>query len=218
VVAYDRAGVGASEPAPTPRTGQEVVKDLHALLMAAQIRVPYVLVGQSFGGYTARLYAHQYPDDVAGMVLVDAPHEDRDSRFLALLPPPAATEAATLTSLRHFLTQSKQDPAQMLEGMDLLATEAQVRATGSLGARPLVVLTAGHEHPVLAALPADVATRVRQLVQDVQRDLASLSSRSRHVIAHESGHEIERDQPDVVIDAIRQVVDAVRGGDQPLAL
>lgn len=217
VVAYDRAGVGASEPASTPRTGQDVVRDLHALLMAAQIPRPYVLVGQSWGGYTPRLYAHQYPDDVAGMVLVDAPHEDRDIRLLALLPPQTPEEAATLTSLRHLLIQGKQGPAQMPEGMDLLATEAQVRATGSFGARPLVVLTAGREHPVLADLPADVATRVSQLVQDGQRDLASLSSRSHHIIAHESGHHIQLDQPHVVIDAIRQVVAAVRG-DQPLVL
>jgi pimeloyl-ACP methyl ester carboxylesterase len=152
------------------------------------------------------------------MVLVDAPHEDRDTRFLALLPPQAPTEAATLTSLRHLLTQGKQDPAQMPEGIDLLATEAQVRATGPLGACPLVVLTAGHQHPVLATLPADVATRVLQLVQDVQRDLAGLSSRSRHLIAYESGHHIQLAQPDVVIAAIRQVVEAVRGADQPLAL
>ncbi len=212
VVAYDRAGVGASEPAPAPRTGREVVGDLHALLLAARIPGPYVLVGQSFGGYTARLYAHRYPDDVAGMVLVDAPHEDRDTRFLALLPPQDPTEAATLASLRHLLTQGKRDPAQMPEGMDLLATEAQVRATGSLGARPLVVLTAGCPHPVLADLPADVAARASQVVQDGQRELAGLSSRSHHIIARESGHHIQRDQPPVVIDAIRQVVEAVRGG------
>ncbi len=148
---------------------------------------------------------------MAGLVLVDAPHEDRDSQFLALLPPQAPTEAPTLTGLRHMLTQAKQDPAQMPEGMDLLTTEAQVRAAGSLGARSLVVLTAGRPHPVLADLPADVAIRVGQLVQDGQRDLAGLSSRSRHIIAHESGHHIQLDQPEMVIDAIRQVVEAVRG-------
>jgi pimeloyl-ACP methyl ester carboxylesterase len=76
----------------------------------------------------------------------------------------------------------------------------------------------GTSIPLLRIFHRMVAIRVIQLVQDVQRDLAGLSSRSRHIVAHESGHHIQLDQPDVVIDAIRQVVEAVRSGDQPLAL
>ena len=75
--AEDTAGRSRSDPAPLPRTAQDVVADLHALLRAARVPGPYVLVGHSLGGLCVRLYATTYPEEVAGLVLVDASHEDQ---------------------------------------------------------------------------------------------------------------------------------------------
>ena len=79
VCAYDRAGMGWSEPGPLPRTPQRIVAELHTLLGTAGIPGPYILMGHSIGGKYMRLYASQYPQDVAGMVLVDARHENVDA-------------------------------------------------------------------------------------------------------------------------------------------
>ncbi len=81
VVSYDRAGTGWSEPSPFPRTSQQIVHELHALLEKAQIPKPYILVGHSFGGNNVQLYAATYPDDVLGIVLVDSCHEDQERRL-----------------------------------------------------------------------------------------------------------------------------------------
>jgi pimeloyl-ACP methyl ester carboxylesterase len=75
VCVYDRSGYGWSEGAFTPRTSQQIVNELHELLATAQILPPYILVGDSFGSYNLRLYAHQFPNDVLGLVLTDGLHE-----------------------------------------------------------------------------------------------------------------------------------------------
>ena len=71
VCTYDRAGMGWSESSPQPRTAREFAKELHTLLEKANEPGPYVLVGHSMGGYTVRVYAHDYPAEVAGVVLID---------------------------------------------------------------------------------------------------------------------------------------------------
>jgi pimeloyl-ACP methyl ester carboxylesterase len=74
VCAYDRAGWGASDPAPDePRSADDVTEDLHALLEAADVEGPFVLAGSSFGGMIVSYYAERYPDDVTGVVLLDVP-------------------------------------------------------------------------------------------------------------------------------------------------
>jgi pimeloyl-ACP methyl ester carboxylesterase len=85
VCSYDRAGYGWSEASSAPRTSLEIVKELHTLLEAANEKGPYILVGHSFGGYNVRVYNGQYPNDVSGMVLVDASHEDQVARMSAPL-------------------------------------------------------------------------------------------------------------------------------------
>jgi len=88
VCSYDRAGYGWSDPGPMPRTSAQIVKELHTLLHNAGEKPPFVLVGHSFGGFNVRVYNGQYPDEVAGMVLVDASHEDQTDYL-----PPAMKEA-----------------------------------------------------------------------------------------------------------------------------
>ncbi len=75
IVAYDRAGHGQSDEGPLPRHGLQIAEELHTMLENAEIDPPYVIVGHSLGGLYVRLFAHQYPDEVVGMVLVDASHE-----------------------------------------------------------------------------------------------------------------------------------------------
>ncbi|MBZ5673197.1 MAG: alpha/beta hydrolase [Acidobacteriia bacterium] len=86
VCSYDRAGYGWSEPGPEPRTSLQIATELNALLDAAGERRPYILVGHSFGGYNVRVFTRQYPNDVLGIVLVDASHEDEEERIDSLLP------------------------------------------------------------------------------------------------------------------------------------
>jgi pimeloyl-ACP methyl ester carboxylesterase len=85
VFSYDRAGMGKSEKAPIPRTCKDIVHDLKNLLSAANLHPPYILVAHSWSGINARWYANQYPDELVGMVLIDAVHEDKYARFEKLL-------------------------------------------------------------------------------------------------------------------------------------
>jgi pimeloyl-ACP methyl ester carboxylesterase len=82
VCLFDRAGYGWSDPGPAPRTTQRITTELHTLLENARIPGPYILVGWSFGGFTMRMYAHQYPQDVAGIVLVESAHEEQFERYV----------------------------------------------------------------------------------------------------------------------------------------
>jgi pimeloyl-ACP methyl ester carboxylesterase len=78
---YDRAGFGWSESGPKPRTSLQIATELHTLLESAGVEKPYILVGASFGGHTVRLFAKNYPDEVAGIILLDARHEAIDSKM-----------------------------------------------------------------------------------------------------------------------------------------
>ena len=249
VCTYDRAGMGWSERSPKSRTAQNVVEELHSLLTNTGIEGPYVLVGHSIGGLYVRLYAHEYPDEVVGMVLVDASHEEQNLRFpeayrqagdesrqqlvsgsrlakllnsigpLALspenyssqsLPPlPQATlepyKAIILFDTTYFETVAE-------EYASAEESAAQVRAAQitTLGDIPLVVLTRGlSTDPDLLGLSDEEAQQGEAVWDELQAELAALSSNGKQVIAEESGHQVQLDQPELVIDAIRQVIEAV---------
>ena len=75
VCIYDRPGYGWSQPSPKSRCSAEIVRELDLLLTTANIEPPYILVGESFGSYNMRLYAHNFPEKVKGMILTDGLHE-----------------------------------------------------------------------------------------------------------------------------------------------
>jgi pimeloyl-ACP methyl ester carboxylesterase len=199
VCVYDRAGLGKSEHRTSPSyPSQEIVKDLHTLLINAHVAPPLVLVGHSFGGMNVRLYASQHPREVAGMVLVDSVHEDEMDRWVAMMSP----------EIKQQMTEA--DKAQLAR---LAISEGQVRAAQWHSDIPLIVLTHGVVSPGDYGIPS-MAAKGEELRLQMQEALASLSSRSKHIIAEKSGHYIQRDQPKLVIDSIRQVIEATRTTDR----
>lgn len=209
VVWYDRAGLGYSDPAPIPRTIEDLVLDLHTLLQKAALPSPSVLVGHSVGGHIARLYRERYPNEVAALVLIDASHEDQRERYLTVLPP-QPNELPDLAHLRHIWESRWVDPRQNAEQIDNLATSALLHSCHSLGDLPLVVLSRGRPVRDPAKYPAGLIEAMEQLWLQMQRELAHLSSQSRHLIASQSGHLIHEDEPTVIVEVIRQIVGQVR--------
>jgi pimeloyl-ACP methyl ester carboxylesterase len=196
VCSYDRAGLGQSDSAPSGvRTVQDSVDDLHALLAAADISGPMVLAGHSLGGLIVRLYASQYPNDVAGVVLVDGMPPDLQASGLALLPAEERRETFTIMRGLH-----PQDP----EHLDIIASGIWVMAHPPAPV-PTVVLAAGL-HGAPGALP-DPA--LEDLWVELQREQARVLD-ARFVLVPDADHFLQRDRPEVVIEAIRQVVEGVR--------
>lgn len=215
VCSYDRAGVGESDPTATPRTSQDVVDDLQKLLDVAGEKGPYILVGHSFGALHVRLFANQHPDEVIGIVLVDPVHEDWWQRAAAALPPASDQDNERLQNFRRFLNEEATDPAKTAEGIDIPASAAQVRATGSLGDLPLIVLKAGIQDVIAPGLPPAVEERLTNLLQkELPAELLKLSSLSIQLDVPDSGHNIPTTQPDAVVVAIRTMVDVSRLGGQ----
>lgn len=213
VCSYDRAGLGASDSATTPRTSADVVQEFHDLLAAAGESGPYLLVGHSFGGLFVRHFAHEYPDEVLGVILVDAVHEDWWAQAAALLPPPAADENEELRNFRHYVTVEYADPSLNPEGIDLPATAQELQAVTTLGDKPLLVLVAGV--PLLGdgVLAPALTAQLNQLLQEtLPAALTKLSTQSLRVTVDSSGHNIPQEQPNVVVAAIRSVIDVACPG------
>lgn len=209
VCRYDRANnqSGRSDPVETPRTAADVVADLHALLQAADVPGPYVLVGPSVAGLFVRLYAATYPDDVVGLVLVDASHEQQPTVLGALLTP----EELALSQRLDF---EGGDPEGILAAESYPETLAQVREarrTTPLRAMPLVVLVAGATEDLTEyGYSAHEQAVWWPLTRVLGADLAALVPDGRLIVVEGSGHIIHEEQPAVVAQAIADVVNAVR--------
>jgi pimeloyl-ACP methyl ester carboxylesterase len=197
-----------SDPAPTPRTARDFVADLHTLLAVARVPGPYVLAGHSNGGLFTLLNASTHPRQVAGLVLIDAVHPAYHKRTLAMfkpLLPPEVWEALRQQAMA--VPHRFEDP----ERVDIWTSERQTQMAlrrSPLQPMPLVVLTRGRP----ADPGAPFVEQEERLWRQLQRELAQLVPGSRHLIT-QSGHDIHHEQPELVLDAIRDVVHAVRSGD-----
>jgi pimeloyl-ACP methyl ester carboxylesterase len=235
VCSYDRAGLGWSQPSPNPRTSSVMAEELHTLLRNTGIEGPYILVGHSFGGIVVRSFARQYPSVVAGMVLVDSAHEEQTSR-LPFLWDSAEELIAQFRTLSFMSTSglmalsptsipnrglpedAYRQYQAVLATMDyfngaIAETKTFYSATPqpkpmSLGDLPLVVLRHG-----IPDAAVDKGTQQIQFEQEwarMQDELARLSSNSRQIIAGQSGHYIQLDQPEIVIDSILELIRTAR--------
>lgn len=184
--------MGESDRGKKPRTSQQIVTELFALLKNIKLKAPYVLVGHSFGGLNVRLYASQHPEQVAGMVLVDASHEEQTNRFAPLMTTQEREKFLLLESGRN------------REHVNVLSSNAELKNSTPFRNIPLVVLTAAYATWLPRRLEIEHAR------QELQSDLAHLVPNSKHWIATHSDHFIQHDQPDLVLDAIEAVVMEVR--------
>jgi pimeloyl-ACP methyl ester carboxylesterase len=230
VCSYDRPGIGYSDSSPRPSTSKDFAQELHALLHNAGIPPPYVLAGHSMGGFDVRLYASLYPSEVVGMVLVDSSHPQQQKRLPPELNDLDATwmreqevfEFTMPIGIPRFLGFCGNEPAiravecnfhsvreSVAELKSISESAAQTAATGSLGDMPLVVLSHDPDTPQ-PDLPEDLAKPANDAWLRMQEELAHLSSKGKQVIAKTSGHYIQLDRPDLVIDAVRSVVDQAR--------
>jgi pimeloyl-ACP methyl ester carboxylesterase len=222
VCAYDRPGtvasigdedfISRSDPVAQPRTSIEVVEELHLLLQAAGIPGPYILAGHSLGGFFARLYAATYPDEVAGLVLVDA-----YSEMLEDVMPPDRWQA--LVRLNQGMGTDTVVPIPGYGDLETLpwgADNAVVReavAAHPLPPMPLAVLAHGKPFAVPADSQGFSAADLEGYIQAANESKATLVPNTRYWVASESGHDIHQDQPELVIAAIQQVIAGVRNPD-----
>jgi len=224
VCEYDRPGTASpteqgfvpsrSDPVPQPTTAQDAVADLHALLTAAGEPGPYVLVGHSVGGLITRLYTSTYPDDVAGLVLVDSLSEG----LRAGLTPDQWVWFEQLNAVRDPYTSYAD-----YEKIDEVRSFEQVEAADPVGGIPVVVLTADQSIALIVRemleagllpsdTPANFGDALWQAQLAAQDALARAFSNVEHITNTNAGHYIQIENPQLVIDSIRKVVEQVRTG------
>jgi len=201
VVAYSRAGLGRSEAAAHPHTASGAVQELHDLLGAMHLRPPYILVGKSYGGILVRLYTSRFPTEVAGLVLVDASHEQQVQRW-------AAIDSTYPTTLRRFVDsilplRSAAEAAEWRESMRIQAA-GSVDGMRPLPDLPLAVLTSlkGPAHPKYVNQTSEGLAAWRTM----HDGWFARSRNAIHLVTTEVSHDIEGEQPDLIVEAVRLVL------------
>src|SRR5216110_2321406 len=215
ICAYDRPGtfldadhLGRSTPVPMPRAARDLVSDLHALLRKAHIAGPYVFAAHSFGGIFARLYVSTYPNEVVGTVLVDALSE----KVRSGLTPDQWKLYVNFGFTKPTPGVEKYKDIETLDANASLDQIEKAAAAQPLRAIPLFVLTQGQPFDLSPwqPLPADFPAALNRAWHAGQDGLATLAPNAKHIVATKSAHYIQVQEPQLVIDAIKQVVEAVR--------
>jgi pimeloyl-ACP methyl ester carboxylesterase len=234
VCSYDRAGYGGSDSGPMPRTSALIATELHTLLQNAGEVPPYVLVGHSFGGYNVRVFNGKYPDQVAGVVLVDATQEDqyqllpaawgkiyeselKRCKRQALWAPIFIDLGVARLMLRsrgnlnenaYLILQSKYLQARASE-LEMIKTSAQqARVADNIADKPLIVLTGGTNSDQILSnglTKQDFSDFHKVWVDELQVRLARLSTQGKQIIVPDSGHDIPNERPDTVMSAVKNI-------------
>lgn len=226
VCAYDRAGYGWSDMGPLPRTTKRITHELHTLLQNAGIHGPYIMVGHSFGGFTAQYFARYFNHEIAGIVLIDSSHEEQVYRLpengkyvvRRSLHQDRSNMVTRSVLHEHFPKEVAAVAQQLMTRWTALVTWREEMANYALSSRELRDV---HDRPILE-IPIVVLTRGKRVWPDtpygdamekvwkeLQDELSSLNGNSTHIIAENSGHVIHLDEPELVVDAIHDVLDFV---------
>ncbi len=236
VITYDRAGQGWSDASPLPRTAENIVQDLHNMLQNADIAGPYILVGHSFGGITVRLFAAKYPDEVAGVILVDASHENAFDQ-----------EKSSEKSMQNIVWQWYERSRWYIQhyfGIERYMTELNAHQHSNkpitnrsyrktpkfvalklsnkvmdakiseldnfpLSCQQLKEANNGiKEKPLIVISAGKMRSSAVSTEKwaNLQTDLATKSKFGKQIIADRSGHDIMTDQPEIIVRAVREMI------------
>ncbi|KXY74952.1 MULTISPECIES: alpha/beta fold hydrolase [Bacillus] len=187
VLTYDRAGLGKSGNSSKRRISSEMIKELRSCLEKLQLKPPYIFIGHSFGGINARLFTTFYPENMMGVVLVDSTPENYKEDFLPIMSP-EFQEAY----YKQFVYESSYEEFIFSLG------EADKHCQ-SMRNIPLAVLAAGKK--------AFYLQEAQMKWLQLQEELLRLSSNHKFVIAEQSGHYIQKDEPHYIIDAIKWIIE-----------
>ena len=184
VCSYDRAGSGESDKVGHPQSLDEIVEDLHSLLNTAGEKAPYVLVGHSLAGIYCRRFATKFPRDVSGFLFLDSFHEEQSWRLHEIFPNgPAPSEALA----------------------DLFFVKPGQRLDWHTNA-PLIVVAQGKPGPPMRGLTEEQNAAFGRVCRELQADLAGRSSSGQFRVAERSGPFIQIDEPEFVVQAIKDLV------------
>lgn len=170
-----------------PRTSLDQVHELHTVLNKAKVKSPYIIVAHSIGGYNARLFAGIYPEEVSGIIFVDCSHENQFEDRVK------CSSSKEIETTRSQLIGEEQTFDQLLISANQVK---KIRKKDVLRNIPIVVITSGHKGD-------KSSTITEEIWSNYQNDLVSLSDYSKHIFVEDSSHYIQKDKPQIVIDAIK---------------
>lgn len=206
IVMYSRSGLGGSDLGPGDHSARTEMTELHQLLDSLQIQRPIVLVARSYGSVLSRLYVSMYPHEVAGLVLVDGTHEQQVKRWGELDPRyPGQFKAYFDSAIATMKPGAERDETRETVRIQGLGT---VEGLTPLPDIPLAVLTSMRPSPKPAYVNMTVAGH--EVWRAMHEEWAQRSTYAEHIVTVKSGHAIQDDQPELVIGAIRFVLDRVR--------
>ncbi|QLE59459.1 alpha/beta hydrolase [Nostoc sp. TCL26-01] len=246
VCIYDRAGYGWSDYSPHPRTSEQIVKELNSLLTQAEIAPPYILVGNSFGSYNVRLYAHYFPEKVVGIVLTDGLHETGMLKmsiylqglklffisgfimsilgsifgiirllkvmgtFELIKPELRKYSSEYLKPIKRSFCRPQHWITMIRELFNLDTSSRQILSNSQSGTIPIVSIKA-HTffHPSMwtTFLPIAAANDLRE---QMHRQILNLSTDCTQLQAHQSGHFVWIDQPEIILSAVQMIIEKLK--------
>jgi pimeloyl-ACP methyl ester carboxylesterase len=206
VVVYSRSGLGRSELGPGDHSARTEMTELHVLLGKLLLKPPYVLVGRSYGGLLLRLYTSLYPTDVAGLVLVDGTHEQQVKRWGVL----DSTYPGAFRAYYDSVLKSMKPGAEADETRETVRIQAAGTVEGlmPLPDIPIAVLTSMRVNPAVPYVNG--TARGHEAWREMHDEWFKRSHNGEHIVTTRSGHAIQDAEPQLVIDAIRFVLDRVR--------
>ncbi len=187
-IAYTRAGYPGSDPAGGPRDAATIVSELRAELKRRGILPPYVLVGHSLGGLYMQYFARHYPDEIEGLLLVDSTHWNQQLQLGPDVADPFGRRSTVL-----FIPWIMRR-----ELIDSTSAGEQVHASPNASSVPTIVLS--RTRTLHGETPAS-----HELATQLQEDIVATFPGARHVRVADSGHYIQRDRPEVVVAAAREL-------------
>jgi pimeloyl-ACP methyl ester carboxylesterase len=205
-IVYSRAGFGRSDASPDGYGASHAVEDLHALLHRLPVAPPFILVGRSYGGMLMRLYTSRYPADVAGLVLVDGTHEQQVKRWGEIDGTYPGAFRAYYDSLLRTLPPGPE-AAEIRETVRIQLAGA-VEGMTPLPDIPIAVITSMRSDST--APYVNGTARGHEVWRALHDEWFRRSRNGIHIETTRSGHDIQNSEPQLVIDAIRFVLDRVR--------